>query len=423
MAKNRRRLPEVRISYLWLQPFASRLPAAIVAYRQLAHCLLAEKRHPRWCLPWQDPDSSRSTSLAAADPFWLSYCGRDRLEPIIESEIDAEMALGCLLPLRYAPPKTVSVAVEGFELAWWVERFFLPVGAATVLTLRLRRPNPGWGNAALWEIADLACRIRPRLREAGSEPRLAGENQVPVELEPFPLARLEQETGRLGSLSAPRQPAILTTVIQSSPPDLTDPPNMAKALHGFCTRNALWRGSPVGPEKGGQTHQAAHSNFATWLPPAYEPARQTRSLSSYHRHQTFVGLQVRAAILALSKIDFLMRPRLDGEGPDTWTHRWRHWNPWRRFWSIDQDELAFRLDHQPWLMAVAGLLGRLYGGEPTAYRTWTTHSFIQRGEAAGLINSVRERFAKPPVFSRLDEIPAPAPVAAPPATEVAAGTE
>ncbi len=63
-------------------------------------------------------------------------------------------------------------------------------------------------------------------------------------------------------------------------------------------------------------------------------------------------------------------------------------------------EMNFRKHHRPWLLQVSRLLGRLYGGNPSGYRSFSTHHYLDRPDDNRVVNSIRERFVQPEMYSR-----------------------
>lgn len=421
--------PEVRISYLWLQSFETDLDAAIGTYRRLAHKLLIERRSDdSWCLPWEDPESLgrlhedkhpglerrpiSPADISLIEPFWISLLGKKRQEPVEKESIGAAEALGCLLPLRLIQSEHLQIPAEGIRVNSWVERFFLPLSVATVLTIRVRRKNLLDMYSAIRQLVDFACGIHPRIEDRRSMLCREFAGVQLIELPKFPVEYLERLAGEpLGRLSSPGRPALLTTVISSPWPAEEQRELMARALLGFCTQNPLWYRNgnasqleldvQLGDNRlkpNGRCYYGG--NVATWSCQAYAEVqgRKARALSRYHRHQIFAGLQVRAAVGALAKLGLLQSRGLGKNVGRPWGTAL-----WGSLRGIDPDEFIFRLKHRPWLMSVAGLMGRIYGGNDSAYKTWTSHGYIKRTETADLINSIRERFVKPPLFSQLDQ--------------------
>lgn len=301
--------------------------------------------------------------------FWNLYLGQD------PHDISAREAWNRSVPLRWRPP--VEIAVDDLPVRFDAEGFFFPFGRAFILTARLSSPR---GEAALTldETVEACLAIR---REGSLRATWSGGHQE--ELTAPALAgkvlTLLRERARGAHAGAPYvAPFSTTTFVRVEGADPASPIPAGEQLHRALTTLTRWPSRttwkiaavpsslddalPDVDDIPGHLHLTHRHGHVAWL-----PAVATRQLTCFHRNQSLASLQVEA---------------LGGLTRTTANRPGRHLLP------AEHDRLARK---------VAGLLGRIYGGDPGTYRSLVCRSqLVDRGYHTDL-EALRAEFGMTPL--------------------------
>lgn len=308
-------------------------------------------------------------STAAGHFFWTYY-----LEGCTPGYVSGEKAWKALVPLR----KKIAVAVQAPWLPgrFLLESFFFPHGIAFVLTAS------SLIESTLEETVEKSFGIRRKGKlqvewEKGSVDFLTLDA-----LAEKVLAALRK--AYLGANAAPSPhsatPFTILTIVRGTGIDPTVPtPNggeIHRALEAVTTWRPTWRFDtlPNLDEAALPTRTAPPSHVlyartrgrAIWFPGLFvQKSRSSHSLACYHRNLTFASLQVESLGDLIARSAGSIREGVGGLLPAT---------------------------HLECARRAAGILGQLYGGALSTYRSWSPRVQIDQNNLVADLNIVRDYF-------------------------------
>jgi len=305
--------------------------------------------------------------------FWTYY-----LESYVPGYISGDQAWKALVPFRWKLPATVQTPSLPGRLSH--EAFFYPHGIAIIVTAVLR------ANLSLEEAVEKAFEVKKTGRfEVKWDDEAAPES---VSLEVFARKALPalHKTAFGPETSYPVRsisPFTVATVVKGSGVEPNNPVSeggkIHRALEAMTTWQPTWR-EDVLPSLAEsslkiRTAPASHSLYGrkrgrvVWFPGLF--VRKTpgsSSLACYHRNLVFASLQVE------SLSAFILET-----------------------WKQICDTTKLTVTHEECARRAASILGRLYGGNASTYRSWSPRAHIEQNDLVTAINDVRDLFDMPPL--------------------------
>lgn len=310
--------------------------------------------------------------LQPGQKFWTGYL--EKREP---TTLKGSHAWKYLVPfrLKFAP----GLSVDGIPGEGSAEGLFFPHGHALVVRFRINPP----AKVSLHEAVSFAHRLRYGGKIISVQGQQPGTGPAP--LEAFvngALAQLRKfARGPSASVGVLTMPLSVVTFVQLNGVDPTATPDeeVQRALEAVTAWRKTWAydalpklsdrsiNSRRGPA--GDVHYAQRRGHAVWYPgPATMSAARLHALACYHHNQTFAALQ-------LESLGELIRTtaRAVTEGAKL---------------SDAQDEIS---------RFACGILGRMYAGDLSTYRSWTARAYLTQNDLLDLIDQLRERYNMAPL--------------------------
>lgn len=296
--------------------------------------------------------------------FWSYYLNEKDL-----NAINGEAAWRSLVPFRRVP--SAVVAADWFTGRLRLESFFYPHGLGFVATALCRV------EADLADVVELAFKIsrKGRFTVSWNSQQLTTASMMTIGEDGIAQAR-----GALGSEVAAGvrsiDPFTVMTVIRAS--GAADKPlkqggAVQRALDGVTAWRPSWQKAKLPALDLNARLQISHNSpdshvlyarprgRAVWFPSLFTgDSEGFPTLGCYHRNLVFTSLQVES---------------LSGFLAETAKHlpEWLDLSSYHR-------ECARR---------AAGIVGRLYGGDKTTYRSWSARAHIEQNDLVGPVNAVR----------------------------------
>ena len=315
-------------------------------------------------LPWREP---------AGQYFWTYY-----LEGRTPGSVSGDQAWKMLVPFRgKALAKAKAPWLSGHLV---LEAFFYPHGLALVATAVCR------AQLTLKEAVEKAFEVT---RSGSFDVEWdGGGGPESLSLDAFAgkaLAALRQAAWGSGAAPGvrPVQPFTVVTVVRGSGVNPGAPtPNGGgahRALEAMTTWRPTWQHDalPDLAEASLTIRRAPPSHVlygrkrgrAVWFPALFIQAdRSLHSLSCYHRNLVLASLQVES---------------LGGLVSETAKQI--------------QAGKALAVTHRECARRAVGILGRLYGGAISTYRTWSPRAHIEQNDLVAVVNKVRDLFNMAPL--------------------------
>jgi hypothetical protein len=313
-------------------------------------------------LPWPGP---------VGQLFWTYY-----LEGHRPGDVSGTQAWKALVPFRHKAPLTVEAPWLPRRLL--LEAFYYPHGLAFIVTASCSV------RLALDEAIDMAFKVR---RGEQFEAQWEGEAPKRFSLDGLAgWAAAKLRAAAFGSQVRPEAssvtPFTVVTVVRASgvDPDVPTPGNgeVHRALEALTGWRLTWRHDRI-PDLADaslrivRTAPASHVLYAgkrgraVWFPGLFTLSRSSvRSLACYHRNLVLASAQVESlGGLVAESGDWLRR---GNELPPTQSECARH---------------------------ASGILGRLFGGKPGTYRSYSTRTQIEQNDLMEIVNEVRDHFGMP----------------------------
>ncbi len=300
--------------------------------------------------------------------FWTYY-----LEGRTPGSLNGTRAWKALVPFRAKVPAAVQAAWLSPPL--YLEAFFYPHGLAFVLSARHRAP------LTLARAVDKAFEVRRSGRftvswDGGGNPDILSLDVLADQA----LDALRQMAfGPDAAAGArPATPFTIVTVVNGTGVDPDAPTPDGGEVHRVLEAMTEWRPTyrndvlPPLADARLRTRTAPPSHVlygrtrgrAVWFPALFVPeAGDLHSLTCYHRNLASVSLQVESLGALLSEIARKIRSAAP--------------------LSEGQRECARRAAH---------ILGALYAGNSTTYRSWSPRAHIEQNNLVADVNKVRDYF-------------------------------
>lgn len=357
---------KLRLSYIWTETLGAQIAAAgdkapmaflrgRGSYEKEFEAALDSPAagRPHLTPPWRKDSPQR---------YWTYYA-----EKTPSDKIRPQQVWKLLIPLRVpgplidaSPPANVRLTQEGF---------LFPFGMALVLGVHLEQDLPldkavdcmisirydpvfaPSAGGAKFTLSALADRGLAAVREAALGDGVASGTRS---LEPFSVASIVEATGE----------GVLMPVASH--------PALHRALDGLARLSHTWRVDAVTSlAKGLLSHEsgrpaehctlAARHGRSVWQPHYFTDNLAARtSLSCYHRNLMFASLQVQSLLGLIAYAGKL---------------------------SDDGNVAAGSIEDC--IRSAAGLIGRIFGGDPTTYRTGSARRQIVDSSMGAVINRVR----------------------------------
>jgi hypothetical protein len=321
--------------------------------------------------PWQNHESPQR--------FWTRYLdGPEQLW-----EVSGREAYRALVPFRGAVPAKLTLPLPDDlqrKMRLTLEAFYYPHGLALVITVSCRDTDltlTQIANFARWLQSTRQIRFRWRREERRAVPldevartcltKLRGEAFSP-ELTPDarsadPFTVFTVVKGSWAIRSAPKADQIYGDLLSAI---------TGRHITGNSNAERQSRLTTQGPTPEGNTLYGIKRGRAVWFPDLFTHEGETiHSLSCYHKNLVFASLQVESLGSLVSET---AQKRQDG----------------RDFYSSD---------HRECVRQAAVILGRLYEGSYSTYRSWSTRAQIEHNGLRGDIDRVRAFFDMSPLPS------------------------
>jgi hypothetical protein len=379
------RIHDVRLSFIWVKTFldllkAPQLPALPLSFlgrrstyaHEFERALAGQPVPGDLTPPW--PKTGKHF-------FWTYYLKRRS-----PHHLSGNKAWSALVPLRGPVPATVALPDEGWRLT--AESFVYPCGIGLVISATYR------GDAALFELVKAASALAKKRRQLHVEWHTPGSPQVPPKLNlgkfaDAALDRLRRAAWRPQSERNRRdtaEPFTVATVVHGSGVDPEEAVAQDEDVHRALEALTSWKDIDQGvvlpdlsnpdvnlpkscTSKGGVLYARTRGR-AVWFPGLFRLAPDTKlhSLGCYHRNLVLVSLQVESlAGLMLRVTEHLEDLTLSEPLADCARH-------------------------------AAIILGQLYKGAPSTYRSYSPRAQIEQNKAwLEAINAVRDYFNLAPL--------------------------
>lgn len=303
-------------------------------------------------LPWLERSRQR---------FWMYYAQKDQAQ-----KIDSGEAWKLMIPFRVSRPLGGLSPPPGMKLLQ--EGYLFPHSMGFILGITVDI------DATLADAVDKACSIR--------HDKLFALNGQPIGAQGIGEAALHSLLTNAAGPEAvasmkPLQPFSIISVTRASGAEslqtVLDGDATHRALEGFVTLGKTWRENKLPPLDQGRTRQgdsrpeehllyAAKRGRVIWHPHYFTSTGDKRApLNCYHRNLSFASLQTQSL---LELIDLVTDERGQGNSP---TGR--------------LNDCARR---------ASGILGRMYGGVETTYRSHTVRRQIDESGRAAAVNAERK---------------------------------
>ena len=360
----------LRLSFIWVETVLNRLERRSSYKERFDQVLRSGMGLKGLHLPWSE---------LGRHFFWSYY-----LEHGAPGNISGNRAWKELVPFREKVPAAVEVCWLQGRLV--LEAFYYPHGFALVVTAVCCT------DLTLEEAVEKAFEVRRTGRFQVKWVRPTGRFQVEwdegeapefLSLDAFAdkgLTALRKVALGPGAAPGARRftPFTVVTVVRGTGVNPVAPtPNggeVHRALEAMTTWRPTWRydvlpnlaevSLKIRPAPPSHVLYGHTRGRAVWFPGLFiQKDRRLHSLACYHRNLVFTSLQVESLSGLISETAKQIR---DGT-PLSAAHR----------------ECARR---------AVGILGRLYGGAPSTYRTWSPRAHIEQNDLVMAVNEVRDLF-------------------------------
>jgi hypothetical protein len=357
---------DVRLSFIWVETFLDLLAEMVPAEAPLAFLGRDYTYEPQFDVLLRDnrariePGSlSLPWTNIAHQGFWSNYF--DNLQPY-----NGKQCWQALVPLRRKLPATSPPWLPGRLL---VESFFYPHGTAIVVTATYE------GRLTLEETVLMAWKVRKTGKfPAQWLPGISGDVGLRTLTDK---AMNSMRTTALGPAARPgvrsATPFTVLTVVRGSGVDPSVPipegGEIHRALEAVTSWSNSWQYDPLPDldevstptpyfEDLIYTRKRGH---AVWFPVNFTSQEEgIHTLSCYHRNLVFASLTVESLVGLVAE-----------------TAR-----------QLDQGR-SLSPAHRQCARRASGILGRLYGGANSTYRSWSPNIHIDENEYEDVIDEVR----------------------------------
>lgn len=366
------RIHAIRLSRLWTEVSPALLedpaPAAPMAFLGRASTFVAEferirrgeSAHPL-SLPWPRPSGQR---------FWHYYLGERR-----PGDIPGHPAWKALVPLRLTTPP-LQLSAPGVEQLFQ-DAFVVPYGIAWAITGTFRGD---------WSLEEAVREVHSLVRDRCFSVKKGDQTRAVTLREAAGLALDELRAKVLGA-GAPAgkqsvDPFSLVTVLsgeRDAQDRLIENSEEHRSIEALASFSASWRVDPLPPlserrldvQRASDTRvlYAQRAARVVWFPALFAHREEPiHSLGCYHRNLFFCSLQVQC----LCELASMVVERIDNGVPGSTA-------------LTDCGRFA------------AGLLGRLYGGDPSVYRTESARAQIVLNKKKPILDGLRAHHGMPPL--------------------------
>ncbi|MFA6166916.1 MAG: hypothetical protein WC700_09885 [Gemmatimonadaceae bacterium] len=306
--------------------------------------------------------------------FWRTYL--ERRDP---TTITGEQAWRALVPLRTKPKITIESPVAGATVKLHV--FIFPFGFTVVVDVTCWPASPLEFDAAI----EFAHEIRrtTRFNISGLAGPLAHVTLDGLAEVVRGAVRTQIYGGQPQADEIVGDAYSVTTFVRLEGADTTTPVadqgEVHRALHAVTTWSPTYSVDALKPLQDARvetrTAPASHLLYAqkcgraVWFPFTADVQRRGISLACYHRNQVFAALQVESLSMLINETE----RRIHSGEPISARH----------------DSLA---------RSAAGILGRMYGGDQSTYRTGSVRQHLVYNKCIDALDVVRDRYSMPKII-------------------------